>query len=280
MAQRGPADAGRWADQPTIKVTRMKKRSSPFDTKINLLTEFREAVLKWFHGKYEQREKEALRAYINRNLIAARTAVKDVGALKSIVIGPPPAIGGLVVENPDPFSMLFDNPYGLSVIPCVADMIDEAIGVYEHLRDETGLVRLVSREAIDIEAAIERALRPYFRKGPPASEKEVQDAIEVILNSLGIDFTREQESAPVGPRSFIPDFCIANLDLAIEIKLAKPKHTASKIQEELAADISAYRTKWKHILVVIYDNGVISDPYKMRQENIKHFGVSVVIIKH
>ena len=258
----------------------MKKSLSPLNLKIELLTAFRAAILKWFNGKYEPSEKESLRSYINRNLIAATTAVRDAGALKRIVIGPPPAIGGLVVENADPISMLFDNVYGHSVIPRVADMIDEAIGVYEHLRDETGLVRLVSREAIDIEAAFERALRPYFRKGPPTVEKDVQDAVEIILNSLGVDFTREQETAPVGPRSFVPDFCVAGLDLAIEIKLAKLNHTASKIQEELAADISAYRTKWKHILVVIYDNGVISDPYKMRQENIKHFGVSVIIIKH
>ena len=40
------------------------------------------------------------------------------------------------------------------------------------------------------------------------------------------------------------------------------------------------RTKWKNLLVVFYDNGVIDDPYKFRKENLKHFGVSVIIIKH
>ncbi|WP_198284702.1 PD-(D/E)XK nuclease domain-containing protein [Beggiatoa alba] len=70
-----------------------------------------------------------------------------------------------------------------------------------------------------------------------------------------------------------------DLDLAIEVKLAKEKHNEAKIQEELNADISGYGTKWKNLLVVIYDLGCIADPYRLRQENQKHFGITMVIIK-
>jgi hypothetical protein len=134
--------------------------------------------------------------------------------------------------------------------------------------------------SIDIEAAIERALRPTFHSNPPSSEREVQDAVETILNALGIIFVREKEVAPVGPRAFHPDFTVPDIELAIEVKLATVTHSASAIQEEIAADISAYRTKWRHLLFVIYDNGVITDPYQMRRENMQHFGVNVVIVKH
>jgi hypothetical protein len=64
------------------------------------------------------------------------------------------------------------------------------------------------------------------------------------------------------------------------VKLATEKHSPSAIQEEIAADITAYKTRWKHLLFVIYDTGVIADPYQMRRENMRLFGVSVVIIKH
>jgi len=84
----------------------------------------------------------------------------------------------------------------------------------------------------------------------------------------------------VGAKGFRPDFIVERLELALEVKLAKPGHDAAMIQEEIAADISAYRTKWKQLLFVIYDIGVIADPYRIRQSNIALFGVSVVVIKH
>jgi hypothetical protein len=200
--------------------------------------------------------------------------------MRYMTLSPPPAVGGLIARGIDPFTMIFENWYGKSLIPDITDMVEQAIGVYNHLKAETGLVQLRAPEAIDIESAIERALRPSFRDLPPSSEREVQDAVENILNALGIEYVREREAAPVGPRAFYPDFTVRNLELAIEVKLATASHGASAIQEELAADISAYRTKWKHLLVVIYDSGVIVDPYQMRRENMKHFGVSVVIVKH
>ncbi|HJP91279.1 MAG TPA: hypothetical protein VJ875_04940 [Pyrinomonadaceae bacterium] len=103
----------------------------------------------------------------------------------------------------------------MSLIPAAMDSIEQAIGVYEHLQTDEGLVTLKSKEAIDIEAAIERALRPSFRSGPPTSEKDVQDAVENIIRTLGVDFTRDREVTPVGAKAFRPDFIVTSLDLAI-----------------------------------------------------------------
>jgi hypothetical protein len=250
------------------------------DSRISLLTEFKIALQNWFNRDYPKECEPELRSFINRKLVAVKNAVRDAGTQKRITVPPPLAVGGLVIQNADPFDDPFGSYWGFSVIPAAIDSIEQAIGVYEHMKSETGLVRLSSREAIDIETAIERALRPSFRSVHPENERDVQDAVENILNALGVDFVRDREVAPVGPKAFRPDFTVPNLNLAIEVKLATKSHRAGKIQKEINADISGYQTKWKRLLVVVYDCGVIEDPYQMRRDNLKLFGVSVVIVKH
>jgi hypothetical protein len=215
---------------------------------------------------------------MNRSLEAVRTAVEDAGIGTMIRATPSPLTGG-VVHNWDAFNNLFREAYGRPVLPLAVEMVERAIGVYENLRDETGLARLSSTEAIDIVAGIERALRPAFKE-PPETEKQVQEAIATILRALGIDFHREKERAAVGPTTFIPDFTVEELSLAIEVKLAKPGHPEAQVQRELAQDVTAYRTRWNHLIAVVYDCGVISDPEQLRRENMKHFGVTVVVVKH
>ena len=245
-----------------------------------LLTQFRDALDCWYNSRFGPEGKEGLRSYINRKTVAVRNAVVEAGTLKRVTISPPPALGGgLVYNNLDPFENIFANAYGRSLIPAAIDSIEQALGVYELMQTEDGRVSLFSKEAIDIESAIERALRPSFTDGPPKSERDVQNAVANILRSLGVDFTRDREAAPVGSKSFRPDFIVTALDLAIEVKLAKATHGPADVQEEITADIAAYRTKWRHLMVVIYDLGAIHDPYNMRQSNLKLFGVSVIVVK-
>ena len=250
--------------------------ASLVDARIALLTEYRTSLGRWFHGEHG----EATRAYLNRNLIAVRQAVIDAGAARRMTISPPMAVGGLVAQAIDPFENLFISFWGMSVIPAALDSIDQALGVYEHIQKETGLVRLQPREAIDIESAIERALRPAFRHGPPVKEAGVQDAVEDILIALGVDSVRDKEVVQVGAKAFKPDFTVPDLELAIEVKLASPTHPPARIQEELSADTSAYLTRWRRVLFVIYDLGVITDPVRFRRENQRKLGVSVLVVKH
>lgn len=251
-----------------------------YDRRIELLEQFHSDILRWFDGKYEPEGREELRKRINRNVLAARQATIDAGAFRRVSVGPPPAIGGMVVQNADPFDNLFVSHWGMSMIPMLADMVATAIGAYEHLRDDSGLLRVRTPEVVDLETAIERGLRPSFRRGPPDSERDVQDALQNILNALAVAHVRDKEVATVGPRASRPDFTVESLELAIEVKLATDTHHQGRVQEEINADVSAYGTKWRHLLFVIYDLGVIDDPYDMRQENLKHYGVSVLVIKH
>ncbi len=248
--------------------------------RIQLLTDFHKSLKLWFRGNLTDKQRAEHRSYLNKNLVAVRNAVKEAGTLKIMNIGPPPAIGGMIMKNVDPFNNLFEDFYGTSLAPVVLESVEQGIGVYEHIQSESGLIDLNPKAAIDIESAIERALRPAFRDVQPKSEKEVQDAIENILNALGINFTRDRKVTSVAGKAFKPDFIVGEIDLAIEVKLAKEGYGAAKIQESINADISAYRTKWKNLLFIIYDLGVINDPYKFQTENTKLFGISVRVIKH
>jgi hypothetical protein len=259
----------------------MKKHLPPkYQDRISLLQEFLDDVKQWGSVDRGSEERSQFRSKINRNLAAVRVAVADIGLSRRLNLVPPRVVGGPMAENVDPFNMIFETWYGDSFIPTIVDVVEEAIGAYEQLNAGNELIRPQLPETIDIESAIERALRPSFRHSPPSCEREVQDAVENTLNALGVEFVREKEGTTVGPRTFRPDFALPRHDLAIEIKLAGLSHSASKIQEEIATDISAYRTKWKRILIIIYDNGVIADPYQMRRDNMKNFGVSIVIVKH
>ena len=250
------------------------------EKRLVLLQQFRTSAKRWFNGDYKDNGREGLRSEINRDLIAVRQLVLDAGTMKLMTIGPPSAIGGMVVENADPFQNFFNDFWGMSMIPAVLDCVEQAAGVYQHMLENPGLIQIQKKETIDIEMALERALRPSFCRTPPGSERDVQDAVENVLNSLGVEFEREREVAPVGGKKFIPDFTVQNLNLAIEVKFAKKGHGESAIQEELSADIAGYGTKWKHLLAVVYDMGVIVDPWHFRMDNQKHFGVTVIVVKH
>lgn len=224
-------------------------------------------------------EVEQLRSELNRMVVGVRFAVRDAGVPTEITVQAPPMIGGRITHGLDVFDNLFADFYGEPALVHAIERAERAVGVYENLRDETGLVRLEATESIDILAAIERALRPSFEE-PPENEKEVQANVETILRSIGVEFHREKERAAVGPTTFIPDFTFPGMDLALEVKLANERHGESQIQHELAEDVAGFRTKWKHLIVVVYDCGVIRDPEGLRRANEQHFGVKVLVVKH
>lgn len=93
---------------------------------IKRLNDFRSAIIQYHNSEDERPE---IRRYINNNSRSARRELIETGCLKLFTISPPPIIGGLIMRNVDPFTCIFDAPYGGSMIPQLVDMIDEAIGV-------------------------------------------------------------------------------------------------------------------------------------------------------
>ena len=98
----------------------------------------------------------SLRTQISRSMPRAKGILMETGTLKSVTLSPPPAIGGLMVQNADPFGFVLQDYYGMSMIPAVADMIDEAIGVLESPEYEKGISAIASRH-----------VKANHKQGPP-----------------------------------------------------------------------------------------------------------------
>ena len=78
--------------------------------RIKGLSEFREYLDRYFHC-VDNREQQELRRIINLCRAKVEREIIEAGQMKLITIGPPPAIGGLMIKNANPFNMLFDAPY-------------------------------------------------------------------------------------------------------------------------------------------------------------------------
>lgn len=97
------------------------------------LEEFKNLIQIWEYGQHTNET----RTEINRKLRSAREIVVRAGTLKTFTIGPPPAIGGMIMRNVDPFTCIFDAPYGQSTNHILIDSIEEAIGVIESTEEFT-----------------------------------------------------------------------------------------------------------------------------------------------
>ena len=94
------------------------------DEKIRRLEEYKQNIREW-----KRTRDPAFRSLINQQTMWVRREVVEAGCYGTLTVGPPPAIGGFVMRDIDPFEMLFDPPYGRELSPVVIDMIDRAIGV-------------------------------------------------------------------------------------------------------------------------------------------------------
>lgn len=65
-----------------------------------------------------------------------RQEVIEAGCFQTITIGPPPAVGGLIAQNVDAFSMVFNPPYGVDLTSMIHDMVDQTIGVLRATPEE------------------------------------------------------------------------------------------------------------------------------------------------
>jgi len=189
----------------------------------------------------------------------------------------------IAVTAPISVSVTLEEP--VLVAKVILKIGDEALAEAQRdLPQEAAIARLDGRlPAADpcdvILDGLARSLRPAF-DAPPASEKEVQREVEKILRALGVAFHREKERAPVGATTFIPDFTVPELALALEVKFAKAGHGEAAIQRELAQDAAGYGTRWAQVIVVVYDcGGVIRDPEGMKQAN-EQLGIRLLVVKH
>lgn len=81
------------------------------------------------------------RSQLNQEKAWVRQQVIEAGCFVTVTVSPPPAIGGLIAQNIDPFAMLFDPPWGVDLGEVVLDMVDHTIGALR-----SGIVREKKRK--------------------------------------------------------------------------------------------------------------------------------------
>ncbi|MCX6897957.1 MAG: hypothetical protein NT105_04580 [Verrucomicrobia bacterium] len=97
--------------------------------KIARLENFKKLVRDWDSDAPTPSRREEIRSQISQEKVWVRQQVIEARCFSTLTIGPPPAIGGLIMKNLDPFAMIFERPYLQNLIPPVLDMVDQTIGV-------------------------------------------------------------------------------------------------------------------------------------------------------
>ncbi len=138
----------------------------------------------------------------------------------------------------------------------------------------------ISEIADFLEANVRRAVLVR-----PDREKDVQDVIEQLLIGRGLekglDYDREVGRVKVSAKEVIPDFVLAVLGAAIEVKLLKEATALGRMIDEINADIRAYSQKYNAIVFVVYDlGGAIRDQAEFRRDLEATGGVKVILVKH
>src|SRR3990167_3666545 len=156
------------------------------DEKIDRLEEYKSKLLSW-----QDNHDAETRSFINQNPVWVRREVLEADCFKTLTIGPPPAVGGLVMRNVDPFEMMFNPPYLMNLVGVVVDMIDQTIGVLR-----AGPVSTQSDQPeVQIDLDVQKGYAFIAMPIDPADSQlvDVLDSIKEAANRCGIHAERVDE---------------------------------------------------------------------------------------
>lgn len=125
----------------------------------------------------------------------------------------------------------------------------------------------------------EYQLRKVIRD-KPEKESQVQDAFENLLIGATIPYSREVDSIEYSSKTYIPDFSLSKINLAVEVKLCNRSEREKELPEEINDDILAYRTKYQNLLFVVYALGYIRDVERFCGSFEEHENVTIRVVKH
>lgn len=190
------------------------------DALIENLEEYKKVLRAWGSGNVSLESRQEARSWINQKTPMIRKLVWRAGCGKTLTVGPPPAVGGMIMRNVDPFSTLFDGPYGLNMIPVACDMIDEAIGVI-------GSDGLPPVNESDSSASENNRLEPSNTKVflVHGQDNEAKQTVARFLEKLGLEVIILHERASSG-MTIIEKF-EQNSDVAFAVVLMTPDDVGS-----------------------------------------------------
>jgi hypothetical protein len=231
--------------------------------KIQLLSLFKEDIRRWFDGKYTQLEKDELRSRINRSVRRIHNIVKETGCLKLITAAPPASVGGLMLKGFDPFDNILESYYGLSFIPSIVDMIDEAIGVLESpeylgklLEKLKGTEQEIEHQKTTIKALqqillicrrfhlLARQLQDRHAGRSTLVIEDEYDVQDLFASLLRLDFddVRKEEWTPsYAGKSARVDFLLKRENIVVEIKKTRASLGIKELGDQLIIDIGRYK---------------------------------------
>ena len=96
---------------------------SEVEERTKRLREFKTNLIAW-----EESHDDKLREWLNQNKSWVQRETREAGCGRRLTISPPPAVGGLIMQNVDPFDIMFDRPWMMRIVPTICDILDETIG--------------------------------------------------------------------------------------------------------------------------------------------------------
>jgi hypothetical protein len=180
---------------------------------------------------------KGFRSAINREKSWVRQQVIEAGCFVTMTIGPPPAVGGLIAQNVDPFGMMFEPPYGVDLIQVVHDMVDQTIGVIR-----AGPVKEPRRGNPVVQSETEKG---YAFVAMPilVGDPENDDVLDAIKEADGADadldaFSDEHRERPLNRfRCSVADRDPEQRRLENRLALAVDEHHPMSRGEQLAKTI-------------------------------------------
>jgi REase_DpnII-MboI len=196
-----------------------------------------------------------------------------------------------LVAQAMPLPPLFDM-YDTDKLPGNADTLpfqrkEVFDSVYANLSVLKGVVEnqlgVVENETEALRDFLQARLRAAIHDEPDR-ESEVQDAVETLLVGRGlqkgVDYDREVGRVKVSVKEVVPDFILARLSLALEVKLIKAAARVREVVDEINADIAAYSKKYRTLFFVVYDLGNIRDEVEFKQDLEDPGNVVIIVVKH
>ena len=159
------------------------------DERIARLKEFIQLIDEW-----EKSNSDEVRARINQMKNSIQREVIEAGCLYTMTISPPPAVGGMVMQNVNPFDMIFDHVYLQSLNSHVKDMINQTIGAIEERRnlpDDEPEKRNEPEIAYQIQEGYVFVAMPI---GPANPYDDVLDSIKETCTNCGLTAERVDEA--------------------------------------------------------------------------------------
>lgn len=161
------------------------------DEKIDRLEAFKDLLVAWDDLWEDPVRRADVRTAINREKSWVRQEVIEANCFKTVTISPPPMIGGLVMKNVDAFAMLFDSPYGMSLLSLAIDMVDETIGALSSQPEEADPPEQLPMVQEDVSRGYAFIVMPMTEGRHDLDD--VHDAIKEAATRCGLQAERVDE---------------------------------------------------------------------------------------